>query len=392
MPQEYNNIVNIPGIIVTHMNGINPIHMGAAYLGKTSCPKCGGEKLRKKKKLNRKIRHESIGNRQCILHIETYQFQCKKCEKYFHQPLPGIQKWQRSTESFKEEIYRKHHLGISQTALAKLAHLGSATIERWTHYFLERKEREVSYRTCPKYLGLDEHRFTRKQGFATTFCDLNNNRIMDITLGRSEKSLRPFLMSLEGRDNVEMVSIDLSESYRSIVKHYFPKARITADRFHVMRLVNQSFLRTFQALDPRVKESRGLSRLLCKHKWRVDARQELLLKDYFLNHPEVKSIYEFKQSLCRLLSLKSQTYRQSKPLVKELLQYIEQLQHSHFSDLGRLGNTLHNWREEVSCMWRYTKNNGITEGFHRYFKLIQRRAFGFKNFYNYRLRVIALCC
>ncbi len=37
------------------------------------------------------------------------------------------------------------------------------------------------------------------------------------------------------------------------------------------------------------------------------------------------------------------------------------------------------------------KNNGITEGFHRKMKLIQRRAYGFKNFNNYRLRVIAQC-
>jgi hypothetical protein len=38
-----------------------------------------------------------------------------------------------------------------------------------------------------------------------------------------------------------------------------------------------------------------------------------------------------------------------------------------------------------------SKNNGITEGFHRKMKLIQRRAYGFKNFENYRLRVKVLC-
>jgi transposase len=42
-------------------------------------------------------------------------------------------------------------------------------------------------------------------------------------------------------------------------------------------------------------------------------------------------------------------------------------------------------------MWRFARNNGITEGFHRKMKLIQRRAYGFRNFENYRLRVIAQC-
>ena len=44
------------------------------------------------------------------------------------------------------------------------------------------------------------------------------------------------------------------------------------------------------------------------------------------------------------------------------------------------------------CRPRFTRNNGITEGFHRKMKLIQRRAYGFRNFENYRLRVRVLCC
>lgn len=47
--------------------------------------------------------------------------------------------------------------------------------------------------------------------------------------------------------------------------------------------------------------------------------------------------------------------------------------------------------EEIARMWRYAKNNGIKEGFHRKMKFIQRRIFGFKNFENYRLRVKVLC-
>ncbi len=44
------------------------------------------------------------------------------------------------------------------------------------------------------------------------------------------------------------------------------------------------------------------------------------------------------------------------------------------------------WQEEIGRMWRFSRSNGIIEGFHR----IQRRAFGFRNFENYR-RVRAIC-
>jgi len=42
-------------------------------------------------------------------------------------------------------------------------------------------------------------------------------------------------------------------------------------------------------------------------------------------------------------------------------------------------------------MWRFTRNNCITEGFHNKMELINRPAHGFRNFENYRLRVKVLC-
>ena len=56
------------------------------------------------------------------------------------------------------------------------------------------------------------------------------------------------------------------------------------------------------------------------------------------------------------------------------------------------GKTVESWREEVVRMLRFTKSNGILEGFHNKMEMISRRAFGFRNFESYRLRVKALCC
>jgi hypothetical protein len=37
----------------------------------------------------------------------------------------------------------------------------------------------------------------------------------------------------------------------------------------------------------------------------------------------------------------------------------------------QLGNTPHSWREEIATMWRFTRNNGITEGFHTKMEVLQ---------------------
>ena len=92
-----------------------------------------------------------------------------------------------------------------------------------------------------------------------------------------------------------------------------------------------------------------------------------------------------------LLTKKNQTKGQCRPLVYDLLAAIETLKASGFEDCEKLGRTLESWQEEIGRMWRFSRSNGITEGYHRKMKLIQRRAFGFRNFENYRRRVRALC-
>ena len=70
---------------------------------------------------------------------------------------------------------------------------------------------------------------------------------------------------------------------------------------------------------------------------------------------------------------------------------LEDLKKSPFQALASLGKTFYKWREEIVRMWRFRKSNGITEWFHRKLKLSQRRAYGFRNFENYRTRVRVLC-
>ena len=45
----------------------------------------------------------------------------------------------------------------------------------------------------------------------------------------------------------------------------------------------------------------------------------------------------------------------------------------------------------IVAIWRFIRNNAITEGFHTKMEVLQRQAYGFRNFNNYRLRVKVLC-
>ena len=73
------------------------------------------------------------------------------------------------------------------------------------------------------------------------------------------------------------------------------------------------------------------------------------------------------------------------------LRSVQDLLDATLAQLVQLGQTLRAWSQEIVAMWRFTRNNGITEGFHNKMEMISRQAFGFRNFENYRLRVKVLC-
>lgn len=81
-------------------------------------------------------------------------------------------------------------------------------------------------------------------------------------LGRSETALESYLERLEGKHQVKVVCMDLAPAYRARVRKHFPTARIVADRFHVMRMLNQHFLACWKNIDPSGARHRGLTSLM----------------------------------------------------------------------------------------------------------------------------------
>lgn len=102
-------------------------------------------------------------------------------------------------------------------------------------------------------------------------------------------------------------------------------------------------------------------------------------------------IYIVWQDLLRLLRMKGCDQHQCRKLVPEFLWIIEELKKTKFQYLQSLGHTLDNWKEEIARMFRFSKTNGITEGLHNKMEMLSRRAYGFRNFENYRLRVRVVC-
>jgi transposase len=367
------------------------VRISARYTGPKSCPHCQSQRQRSKGWYARPVRHENLGLRHCRLLVQARKWKCLDCQRQFRQRLPGILPCQRASEPFREAVFRQHLDGINRSRVGKREGIGAATVERYFRHGLQRRFAERHSLDCPSVLGIDEHFFTRRKGFATTLCDLKNHTVYDVVLGRSEASLEAYLQRLEGKLGVRVVCMDLSSTYRALARKHFPKARIVADRFHVIRLINHHFLACWREIDPVASKNRGLVSLMRRHRRHLKPEQKTKLQAYLDAQPALDPIYRFKQFLCYLLLKKHRTRQQCIRLIPQLLSAVDQLRQARLPQLVQLGETLDSWKEEIATMWRFTRNNGITEGFHNKMETISRQAYGFRNFENYRLRVKVLC-
>ena len=163
------------------------------------------------------------------------------CGRRSRQPLPGILRCQRASEAFQKAIYQQHLDGIQPqssgpqkasapplssaiSAAASSANSPSGIHPAARSFWASTSTSSPDARATPPPCA------TRR-----------NHKVYDVVLGRSETALEAYFQRLEGKEHVLLVCMDLSSPYRALVRRFFPNARIVADRFHVIRIINHHF-------------------------------------------------------------------------------------------------------------------------------------------------------
>src|SRR5690625_1848584 len=81
----------------------------------------------------------------------------------------------------------------------------------------------------------------RVEPWSVVFTELDTGAILDVVDGPRAAAVKQWLRSRPRwwRKRVELVAIDMSSEFRSAVREVLPKARISVDHWHVIRLANQ---------------------------------------------------------------------------------------------------------------------------------------------------------
>lgn len=335
------------------------------------------------------LRDAPIRGRSVILRVLKRRYWCKPCKRPFTEPIDGVMPGRRTTQRYRRSLLWACENYADLKRVRRAFHCSNDLIYRALYEQLELRRRTRLY-PWPKSIGIDEHAFRRyaryaPTTYATMIVDHKNRRVMEIVEGKTGDELRAALESIPGRENVQEVTLDMSDTYRSFVKDFFPNARIVADKFHVLRLLTPHINRVRKEItgDRRTLKIR---RLLLRNGKNLDYWERLELKRWLDHHPRLEELYYWKEKLHSLYRIRG--YARAETALAFML---DEMASSRAKEIKTLRRTLLRWRKEVLNYFVRRITNGRTEGFNNVAKVIKRRSYGFRNFQNYRLRVLNAC-
>jgi transposase len=248
---------------------------------------------------------------------------------------------------------------------------------------------------------MDETLFVRTGGYrtprwATTFADVTGHRLIDITEGKDTESVVSWLEQRRQSwlDTIEVGTLDMASSYRSIYHQVLPQATLVVDPFHLVKHANLVLDRTRCAVQNQTLGHRGhkhdplyrARRLLTRATERLSDDGHVKLRGLLAaGDPDghVRTAWAAKEAVRGIYTQPSETAAAYLAALSADLR-----QPSRHEHVRRLGRTLRNWADEILAWHPTQASNGPTEGQNNLIKAVKRVGFGFRTFRNYRIRVL----
>jgi transposase len=254
-------------------------------------------------------------------------------------------------------------------------------------------------------LGVDETAFLAANGrhhtqYVTGMVDVTAARLLDVVPGRSGAVLSQWIAAQPApwRQGVTVAALDPFRGYATALRTSLPHAIRVLDAFHVTRLgfaavddvrrrVQQDDLgHRGRKDDPLYRIRRVLRR---GHEHLTDLAWDRLLTGLDVGDVDgqVAAAWIAAQDL-RLLY----RARDRDDAGRRLHRWLEHCADSNVPELNRLARTIDGWRDELLAYFETGGiSNGPTEAMNLLIKKVKRTGHGFRNFDNYRLRLLLHC-
>ena len=363
-----------------------------------ACPHCNSKNIVKNASRERNIKFIPFQNYNIELNLTVQRHICKDCKKSFSPSTNIVEDNSNISNNLKYTIAHELQENISLTSIAKRYNISISSVQRIMDNCYS--DFKVNKEHLPESMCIDEFKSVKNIDGAMSFvfADYQAKNIIDIVEDRRLNSLTEYFsrFSLEARNNVKYICMDMYSPYISLVKSIFPKAEIVLDKFHIVNLVNRAFNQTRISIMNSLKDDSLKRKLklfwkllqkyypdLCQEpyycqsfKYKLSSKEKV---DYFLEKsPELDINFNIYQDI--LQSIRHNNFKRFENIVNKNLSKKEKVSKQMLTAL----KTLKKYMKYIENIFESNITNGLIEGLNNKIKSIKRTAFGYSNFSNFK--------
>lgn len=384
MRQHIEKLFNVKGMVIDRWEWENDRTFVIAVRrlnGCVSCPRCECTATRVHQRHRRRVEHARMDDGTVIVLLVTKRrFACRVCCRPFTERFPDIPPWARTTTQRKIAIVRLLRSSTC-TEVGRQVVRSPHTVARFCRECAPPLAARFS-KSGEIRLGVDGHTM-RQRKEVVTINDVRCRRPITLLPDNHKKTLCSFFKQIppQTKQRISEVAIDMSQGNAAAIRETLgARVRIVVDHFHVIQEVNRA-LDDVRCAYQSVRHLRIPKLPWLKGKERLKPREYDAIVAWSDTAPDLFRLWVLKEDLRTMYD--QRTRRRAARRMDRIITALATMESPRAQTLGR---TLIRWREEILNFFHHRTTNAYTEGLNRKLKLLQRTAYGFRNFDNYLLR------
>lgn len=377
------------------------------------CQQCQGQMAKYDFQKVSKIPYLECAGYKTLIRLRKRRFRCHDCRKITGAETSLVKKNHQIPVILNQKIAQKLIENVTMTAIAQTLAVSTSTVIR--------KLKEFQFKTdlnhLPEKISWDEYSFKKgKMSFIAQ--DVDSLKVIAILDGRTQTTIRNHFLRYPSaiRTRVRVITMDIFSPYYKLAKHpslshfqaqaetvspqtvSLPNAQIVLDRFHIVqhmsRAMNRLRVQVMNQFDRKSQEYKTFKRY-----WKLIQQDNRKLSDKRFYRPTFRMHLTNQEILAKLLDY-SQELREHYELYQLLLFHFQEKQAKYFFDLinealskvnpifQMVFRTFLKDKDKIINALELPYSNAKLEATNNLIKVIKRNAFGFRNFDNFKRRIL----
>jgi transposase len=358
---------------------------------KAPCPTCGKECTLYDAAPERTWRHLDTMQFETILRARVPRVQCPE-DGVKTITVPWAEPGGRFTRLFERFAIDVLLGARSLTQAAGLLGLWWDEVE---HILRRAVERGLARRELEglAHVGMDEKSFRAGQSYISLLTDLQGRRVLDVVEERTQAAAEALWDTLRPgqRAQVEAVAVDMWEPFLKASRSKAPGAELVHDKFHVSKHLNE-------AVD-QVRRAEHKELLAAGDETLKGSRPLWLYNPLNFSDEQAAGFAALRESGLKVarawaakeLFTKLWTYKYVGAARRFFKDWYGWVSRSRLKPLIKVAKMLKGHLENLLTYLRHPITNAVTEGLNSKIQSIKSNARGFRNFENYRTRILFFC-